>query len=323
MNIEQERCPKRRGRFFNPHIEKDRRTLWDALLWKFGFYDELLEVEPPPIDFRYPGKIQPYVRSLPSAVWIGHSTYLVDCKDWTILTDPVWSQYCAPVPIRSLERLAPVPMAIEALPRIDAVLLSHNHYDHLDVRAVKTLHRLQPHILWCVPKGLSRWFSRRGIDRVIELDWWQSFEKEGHRITAVPAQHFSGRTLWDKDKTLWNGYVLESPRKTVYFVGDTGYNASDFKNIGRRFSSIDLSLIPIGSYVPRPFMSPVHCSPSDGVQIHLDVGSRLSLGMHWKTFCLSDEPIERPPYDLYLAMKEKNLPFDTFLPIDIGVYVNW
>ena len=141
----------------------------------------------------------------------------------------------------------------------------------------------------------------------------------------MPAQHFSGRTFWDQNKTHWNGYVIESliSKKKFYFVGDTGYNEVDFKQIGKAFSPIDLSLIPIGTYIPRRFMAPIHCSPEDAVSIHQDVASRLSLGMHWKTFHLSDEPLERPPFDLFCAMKQKNLPFDTFLPIDVGTYVNW
>jgi N-acyl-phosphatidylethanolamine-hydrolysing phospholipase D len=143
------------------------------------------------------------------------------------------------------------------------------------------------------------------------------------KITAVPAQHFSGRTLWDKNKTHWNGYVVETPTKRIYFVGDTGYNSKEFKEIGNRFGQMDLSLIPIGSYIPREFMKTVHINPHEAVQIHKEVHSVFSLGMHWNTFCLSDEPYDRPPYDLYLAMEEKKLPFESFLPIDIGTYVNF
>jgi N-acyl-phosphatidylethanolamine-hydrolysing phospholipase D len=248
---------------------------------------------------------------------------LIDAKEWKVLTDPVLAQYCSPVPIRGLRRRSPPAIGLKDLPKLNAVLISHNHYDHLDARAVKAIHRLNPDILWVLPMGLKRWFSRRGIERCVELQWGQSHIEDGHKVTAVPAQHFSGRTLWDKGRTLWNGYVLESAGKTLYFAGDTGYNPIDFKEIGRHFSKIDLSLIPIGSYSPRQFMSPVHCNPADGVQIHLDVKSTLSLGMHWNTFHLSDEPFDQPPYDLYLAMKEKNLPFDTFLPQEMGVYVNW
>ncbi len=324
MSEEYPSCPERGGRFVNPHLKRELRGFFDFILWKIGRYDDENEVEPPPEMFSYPSLLKPYDRADPSAVWIGHSTYLIDTKEWAFLTDPVWGRYCSPVPFRSLERKNSPPFPVEALPRLNAVLISHNHYDHLDARAIKTLARLQPHLQWFVPKRLSPWFHRRGIS-CKELDWWQTWEGEGHRITAVPSQHFSGRTLFDKNKTLWNGYVVESLKtgKTFYFVGDTGYNPFDFKQIGNRFPRFDLSLIPIGTYIPKRFMSPVHCNPYEAVEIHCDVNSRFSLGMHWNTFCLSDEPFDRPPYDLYLAMKKKNLPFDTFLPIDIGVYVNW
>ena len=316
-------CKKRKGRFFNPHLENDHRSLWDFLLWRFGYYKEEALLESPPPGFFYPGAPKPFNPSLPSAVWIGHSTYLIDSKEWTFLTDPILSSYCSPVPIRGLRRRRPPALSLNDFPEINAVLISHNHYDHLDIRAVKALHQQNPHILWIVPKGLKRWFAKRGIHKCVELQWGESHVEAGNRVTAVPAQHFSGRTLWDKDRTLWNGYVIETGGKTFYFVGDTGYNAHDFKEIGKQFPSIDLSLIPIGCYVPRRFMSSVHCNPSDGVQIHIDVKSALSLGMHWNTFHLSEEPFHQPPYDLYLAMKEKNLPFDTFLPQEMGVYVNW
>ncbi|MDE3046272.1 MAG: MBL fold metallo-hydrolase [Verrucomicrobiota bacterium] len=316
--------PKKRGRFVNPHLENERRSLLDVFLWKFGFYDDVVHLPPMPETFTYPAHAKPFDREKPYALWIGHSSYLVDCGGWRCLTDPVWSRYCSPVPCQALERRSEPPLAIESLPPLDAVLISHNHYDHLDRATIEKLFSLQPQIVWIVPHGLTPWFRRRGIQSIVELDWWTSHQMGEHKITAVPAQHFSGRTLWDKNKTLWNGYVVESRSgKKFYFVGDTGYNEFDFKEIGRAFTPIDLSLIPIGTYVPRKFMAPVHSSPMDGVCIHQDVGSRLSLGMHWNTFRLSDEPLNRPPYDLYLAMQEKKLPCDTFLPVEIGVYVNW
>jgi N-acyl-phosphatidylethanolamine-hydrolysing phospholipase D len=325
MDEERSECPRRRGRYLNPHIVDEKRTLWDVILWRLGYYSDGDLLPKKPDGFIYPSPIQPFKRDLPSAVWIGHSTYLVDFGGFCLLTDPVWDLHCSPIPISSLKRHTEVPFPLEAIGPLDLVLISHNHYDHLDEKSVLKIAQSRPELRWMVPKGLSPWFRRRGIDHVVELDWWKSTEVMGHRITAVPAQHFSGRTLWDKNKTLWNGYVVESlaTGKKLYFVGDTGYNEVDFKEIGRRFAPIDLSLIPIGTYSPRIFMAPVHSSPYDGVAIHADVGSQLSLGMHWKTFHLSDEPLDRPPYDLYLAMKEKNLSFATFLPVDIGTYINW
>jgi len=277
----------------------------------------------PPPDFVYPARTRPFVRENPFAIWIGHSTYIVDIEGLTILTDPVWDTYCSPIPVRSLRRRFEPPIALADLPPIDIVLLSHNHYDHLDAKTVATLHRFHPQIEWIVPEAVAHWFHCRRIHSVTEISWWKTHSAKNCAITAVPAQHFSGRSLWDKNKTHWNGYVLQTPTKTLYFAGDTGYNAKDFKTIGERFPPMDLSLIPIGTYSPKKFMQPVHVSPIEAVQIHQDVKSRFSLGMHWNTFRLSDEPFDRPPYDLYLAMKEKGLPFDTFLPIDIGTHVNF
>lgn len=312
-----------RGRFTNPHIQDLRRSLWDVILWKTGFYDDSHPKLSPPTDFVYPASPKQFIRDQPSALWVGHSTYLIEMDDLAILTDPVWDSYCSPIPIRSLRRYSEPPISLSDLPPIDVVLLSHNHYDHLDAKTVAILHRFHPQIQWIVPERLTAWFRKRGIHNVIELPRWKSHLVKSCTVTAVPAQHFSGRTLWDKNKTHWNGYVLETSSKKLYFTGDTGYNPKDFKAIGERFRRLDLSLIPIGTYVPKEFMQPVHISPQEAVQIHQDVNSVLSLGMHWNTFKLSDEPHDRPPYDLYLSMKEKRLPFENFLPIDIGTYVNF
>jgi N-acyl-phosphatidylethanolamine-hydrolysing phospholipase D len=313
----------RHSSFINKHVENLHRSLWDALLWKLGHYDDPIPFAPPPSDFRYPASPPFFSIEKPHAVWIGHSTYLFQVDGICILTDPVWDLYCSPLPIKLLRRKNAPAIPLSDLPPIDIVLISHNHYDHLDAKTVKTLNKLYPQIEWVVPEGLSSWFLRRGIKRVTELSWWKKKLLKNSQITAVPTQHFSGRGLFDQNRTHWNGYVIEAPSKTIYFVGDTGYNAYDFKSIGEKFSKIDLSLIPIGTYSPKEFMKPVHIGPYEAVQIHQDVNSRLSLGMHWNTFCLSEEPMNRPPYDLYLAMKEKNLSFPSFLPIDIGVYINF
>ncbi len=313
----------KRVRFVNPHMARMRRSLWDLILWKIGRYDDILPKLAPPSGFAYPAAAKRFLPGHPSALWIGHSTYLLEIDGFHILTDPVWDAYCAPVRIRSFRRHHDPPLLLADLPPIDLVLISHNHYDHLDQRTVSQLHRFHPQIEWVVPKGLAPWFRRRGIQAVTELGWWQTQAVKQSAVTAVPTQHFSGRSLWDQNRTHWNGYVVEIAGKRLYFTGDTGYNPKDFKAIGERFAHMDLSLIPIGTYSPQKFMQPVHINPYEAVQIHQEVKSRFSLGMHWKTFRLSDEPFDRPPYDLYLAMKEKRLNFATFLPIDIGAYVNF
>jgi len=215
------------------------------------------------------------------------------------------------------------------------VLISHNHYDHLDKKTVKLLHRYQPDILWIVPKGLKTWFKRRGVHNVKELSWWEEFvidhgiDKVHLTITGVPSQHNSGRTLFDTNRSLWLGYVVrftsssKGKSKHCYFVGDTAYNPYDFKKIGKVFPSIDLCLCPIGTYAPGPFMRTVHSSPEDAVAIHQDVNAKFSLAMHWRTFQLAFEPLSRPPYDLYLAMKQKGLNPEKFIPLNPGERVNW
>ena len=310
-------------RFSNPHIRSLRRRLWDVILWKTGYYDDEIIHAVPPEDFTYPAKPGDIQKEAPQALWIGHSTYLIQIEGINILTDPVWGDYCSPFPIRGLRRLQSPALPLQSLPPIHLVLISHNHYDHLENKTVLYLNSKYPKIEWVIPQRLSFWFKRRGVSRIKELGWWEKLTGEDYSVTAVPSQHCSGRTLFDQNKTRWNGYVVEVGSKKLHFCGDTGYNDRDFKEIGRAFSRMDLSLIPIGTYVPKKFMEPVHIGPQEAVCIHQDVNSSLSLGMHWSTFRLSDEPSDRPPYDLYLATKEKNLPFETFLPIDAGTYVNF
>lgn len=315
----------RKGRYVNLHVGNLYRRPKDFLLWALGFFRDL-PYEVVPEGFSYPMPEENFDSSIPWAQWIGHSTYLISIDGKHILTDPIWSKRCSPVPFFGPKRLTPAPMPISQLPKIDYVLISHDHYDHLDRASVEELHRRFPEILWVIPKGLKKWFVNRGIERFIELSWWQEVDIESKfKVTAVPSQHFSGRVSTHVNRTLWNGYVVEAlhTNKTLYFVGDTGYNEVDFKQIGKKFEQIDLSLIPIGSYSPRRFMAPVHVEPKDAVKIHQDVGSRLSLAMHWKTYKLSEEPMIQPPFDLLRAMKAEKLdPFD-FLAPDPGHKINW
>lgn len=306
-------------KFINPHLVREKRTLFDAVLWKLGFYADPIRLSPPPEEFAFPANPPPFDPAHPSAVWIGHSTYLIQEKTCAFLTDPVWSHHCAPVKMKAFQRIQAPALPLDALPPLTAVLLSHNHYDHLDATVARHL----KDTLWIVPERLGAWFRQRRIP-YRELRWGESTTLNGCTITAVPAQHFSGRSLWDRDYTHWCGYVVTFPSgKKLYFVGDTGYNPVDFKRIGDAHGPMDLSLIPIGSYSPRAFMSPVHIGPDEAVKIHQEVGSRLSLAMHWGTFRLSEEPMDRPPYDLLLALHEADLDPATFLPIAPGRFINW
>ena len=318
--------PLKNGRFFNPHIEGIRRNFKDVLLWQMGFYADRLKTPIVPAEFVYPIAPPACRAGAPTAIWINHSTYLISVNGLNFLTDPIWSERCSPVPFLGPKRRHAPAIALNKLPKIDYVLISHDHYDHLDKASVVNLFKLFPQATWIVPLGVKKWFHKLGISNVFELSWWQEMTlNERVKVTAVPAQHFSGRCAGGINDTLWAGWIVSLPidHRCFYFVGDTGYNPYDFKQIGARHSKIDLSLIPIGSYSPRQFMSPVHVEPRDAVRIHKEVNSRLSLGMHRKTFRLSDEPMHQPPFDLLHALQEEGVDPATFFPIEPGVAINW
>jgi N-acyl-phosphatidylethanolamine-hydrolysing phospholipase D len=234
--------------------------------------------------------------------WIGHSTFLIQHLGRHILTDPIFGN-CQPLPIRSLRRAVPPGISLGDLPRISDVLISHSHYDHLDLPTVRAL---ENNAHYWTPEGLSLWFRRKGIHNSAELRWWNSAVLSGEiGIHCVPAQHGSGRTPFDRDRSHWCGWVLQSSKRTIYFAGDTGYSPS-FTEIGERFGGFDLAMLPIGAYQPRWLMKPVHLNPRDAVQAHLDLKSRLSIACHWGTFKLTDEPLSEPPALLAreLALKQ-------------------
>jgi len=315
--------------YLNPHQKRLRRGWIHYLLWRLGYYKDLRPYQPVPSEFTYPNVQQALRAENPQVIWINHSTFWVRLNNKCFLMDPIWSQRCSPLPFVGPKRQAPPSHTLQELDKIDYVILSHNHYDHMDKRTLLELHHLYPHITWIVPLGVKKWLMQTlpNIERgwVIELDWWEQFHSEGLTFTAVPAQHFSGRGLFDHNRTLWMGCVVESSadQKRFYFAGDTGYNPYDFKKIGERFSYMDLSLLPIGVYTPRDFMQPVHINPTEAVRIHCEVGSKLSIGGHWGTFKLSSDSLTRPPYDLFCALKEENLAWETFRVLRPGQCINW
>lgn len=308
--------------YHNPHQGDDRRSLYDFILWKVGYYDDNRTSPAIPKGFTYP--LPPTDEELQAtARWINHSTFLIEVGGVRFLTDPIWSHRCSPFSCIGPIRKHPPACRLEELPVIDYVLISHDHYDHLDKPTVQRLAQLFPKIIWLVPKGVKKWLVKWGITQVFECDWWEKKEFPGVCATCVPAQHFSGRRGFDSNWTLWGGWVVETGGKRFYFVGDTGYNAHDFKKIGEKWDFMDLSLIPIGSYSPRAFMSPVHIEPVHAVTIHQEVHSKKSIAMHWNTFHLSDEPRKQPPYDLFLALQAVGIDPHTFLAVDPGYVVHW
>lgn len=251
-----------------------------------------------------------------SITFVNHATFLIQVGECNILTDPVWSKRASPFQWIGPKRMRPPGINFEDLPQIDFVFISHNHYDHLDIHTVKKLSSTHDP-LFVVPLGVSHYLKKHGVHRIAELGWWQDKHiADSLRVTSVPAQHFSGRGLSDRDKTLWCGYILETTAGTLYFAGDTGYDGI-FTEIGRRFD-IDLSFIPIGAYKPRWFMNPIHVDPEQAVQIHKEVNSSQSIGMHFGTFPLGDEGMHEPQADLKKAREKHNIPHSKFYTLEEG-----
>jgi L-ascorbate metabolism protein UlaG (beta-lactamase superfamily) len=237
----------------------------------------------------------PPVRPETTAVtWVGHASFVLRAGGLTVLTDPVWSRRIPPF----VARFTPPGVAWAGLPRIDAVVISHNHYDHLDAPTIRRLPRSTPML---VPANLGWWFRRRGFRDVTELDWWQSRRIAQVTFTFVPAHHWSRRGFVDTNKSLWGGWVLAAdggPR--LYFAGDSGYGPR-FAEIAVRQPRLDLALLPIGTYEPRWFMRNQHLDPEEAVRAAVDLGVRRVVPMHWGTFPLSTEPLLEPPERLSTA----------------------
>ncbi|UCD37360.1 MAG: MBL fold metallo-hydrolase [Fidelibacterota bacterium] len=247
--------------------------------------------------------------------WIGHATCLVQIGGLSILTDPIFSDRCSPVSFAGPQRVTPLPLDPARLPAIDYVLISHNHYDHLDRATVRLLGN---HPTWFVPLGLKAWFARQGITNTVEMDWWDSTElRNGGEVVCVPARHFSSRTPWNRNEVLWAGWVLSSGKQRFYYAGDTGYSVH-FAEIGAKVGPIDLALLPIGAYKPEWFMLPMHISPQQAVQAHLDLGVERSVGIHWGTFILADEPFEEPPRLFRASAVEAGLSEDQIIVLQHG-----
>ncbi|MFD5875625.1 MBL fold metallo-hydrolase [Streptomyces sp. NPDC060322] len=246
-----------------------------------------------------------------AVTWAGHASWIVRIGGLTVLTDPVWSRRILGTPAR----ITPVGVPWEELPRVDAVLISHNHYDHLDAPTLRRLPRNTPLL---VPAGLGRWCRRRRFTCVTELDWWESVELGGVRFDFVPSHHWSKRTLLDTCRSLWGGWVLGDARgRRLYFAGDTGYGHW-FEEIGRRYPGLDLAILPIGAYEPRWWLSDVHTDPEEAVQAYEDLGARAMAPMHWATFVLSAEPVLEPLTRLRTAWQRAGHPRTDLWDLPVG-----
>jgi L-ascorbate metabolism protein UlaG (beta-lactamase superfamily) len=298
-------------RFFNPHAVSGRSYV-DVLKWMrtrerhaWPASAPLIPHDPPP---------SRVAKGQVAITFIGHSTFLIRTASMTFITDPVFTSHAGPLGRLGPRRVRPPALDASALPPIDAVLVSHNHYDHLQPRSLRLF---AERAAFVAPLGLRNLLPS-GFNRTIhELDWWDRARVGAAEITCVPAQHFSARTPWDRNRTLWCGFIVSVDGITIHFAGDTGYSPQ-FAEIGARCPRIDVALLPIGAYEPRWFMQPMHMNPEEAVRVHLDVQARASIGMHFGTFQLTDEGIDDPLRALESARTAAGVAPDAFRVLDFG-----
>jgi len=248
--------------------------------------------------------------------FVGHATFLIQAAATSVLIDPVYSQRASPVSFAGPRRVRAPGVRFDDLPDISLVLLSHNHYDHCDMRTLQRLdQRFHPPVV--TPLGNGRLLRSAGIRQVEELDWWQSASAMPLPITVTPAQHFSARGMFDRNRALWGGFLIEAGGRRILHAGDSGYGAHALE-IAARLGPIDLALLPIGAYEPRWFMKDIHMNPAEAVQTHLDLAARRSLAMHFGTFQLTPEGVDEPIRELRKALRERGVPAEQFRAVEVG-----
>jgi len=250
--------------------------------------------------------------------WLGHASTLVQMEGINFLTDPVFCPRASPVSFAGPKRYRDIPCELKDLPPISFIVISHDHYDHLDIEVV---HHFSDSVKWFVPKGLKKWFLNTGVSNVEELNWWETTKFNNFEITCTPCQHWSKRNLTQQRTTLWGSWVICGQQKRVFYSGDTGY-CTVFKTIGKKYGPFDFAMIPIGCYTPREFMKAQHINPYEAVSIHEDIKSKSSLGVHWGTYAMGVsfryEAEDEPPQTLKKAAQEKGLRDNEFITTFIG-----
>ena len=320
--------------FRNNYIDSVTRTFSEVMRWQWNRRRDHL---PPPPEVPTPTSAPDleFIRAnalagaymVSSVTWIGHATTLVQASGLNVLTDPIFSERASPFSFAGPRRAQAPGIALHELPHIDVVVISHNHYDHLDRPSIFRLSQ-QPggSPLFLVPLGIRSWLAKLGIRHAIELDWWDQHQHAGIEFYFTPVQHWSARALGDRNKTLWGGWAVFGDSFQWYFSGDTGYSR-DFIDTRQRFitrqtsvlgGGFDVALIAVGACEPRWFMAPQHVDPAEAVQIHLDIGAKASVGIHWGTFELTDEPLDYPIKALAAARAAKGVAESEFALLPIG-----
>ncbi|MEW5250301.1 MBL fold metallo-hydrolase [Microbulbifer sp. 2201CG32-9] len=248
--------------------------------------------------------------------FINHATFLIQAGGFNILTDPVFSQRTSPVSFAGPKRVHKPGIEMDELPSVDVIIISHDHYDHLDLGSVNQLmKRDNPRVY--LGLGVGRRLAASG--NVVEMDWWESAQvAENFELWFLDVQHFSGRSLTDRNSTLWGGFLLQLGGKKIYFGGDSGY-ADHYKRTYERFGPVDIAFLPIGAYAPRSMFKPVHLDPFEAVQAHIDLQADLSIGMHYGTFQISAESRSEPIELLEQAKRQANVDSSAFITLEVGV----
>lgn len=292
-----------KSQFYNNYDNSPKPSVWK---W---YWERLTTRNPPEPSFN-PEVVKTdteYLRrnrTENTLTWIGHASIFLQSDGVNILMDPVFSQRISPVSFLGPQRKVQLPFQLVDLPPIDVVMVSHNHYDHLDLPTLKEIaQRPGNKTLFLVPLGNQALLNSEGIENVKELDWWEQVTIRNLTVTFIPSQHWSQRTLFDYKKSLWGGWYVSSPQQKILYTGDTGYS-KDFQDIHKKLGDVDVALIPLGSYEPRWFMKTYHVNPEEALMIHQDLHAKLSIGVHWGTFRLSDEPMDAPPLDLNKALEK-------------------
>jgi N-acyl-phosphatidylethanolamine-hydrolysing phospholipase D len=320
--------------FRNNYVGTVTKSLRDVLRWQM---DRIRHRLPPPPTIPIPAQTPDLdfvkrnalagAEMIPAVTWIGHATALVQASGLNVLTDPIFSRRASPVQFLGPVRAQAPGIALTDLPHIDVVLISHNHYDHLDRGSILALQgQTGGAPLFLAPIGIKVWLEGLGVQRALELDWWERHLHAGVEFHFTPAQHWSARGLFDRNKTLWGAWAAMAPDFHWFFSGDTGYS-QDFSDTREHFAGrqtagqgggFDVALIAVGACLPRWFMQMQHVDLDEAVQVHLDLGAKHSVGVHWGTFELADDPLDQPLHELARARTLKGVADDAFFLLPVG-----
>ena len=299
-------------KFHNPG-KNDLKSFWQVLKWKMTA--DTVKWPESVANKNYPFRALAPTEKV-SASFINHATFFIQLPGLNVLTDPVYSERVSPFTWMGPKRVREAGLSFDTLPNVDVVIISHNHYDHLDKESLKQIDA-KFHPLFLVPLGDEKLLQDLGIQNVKAMDWWEEVRVKETRFIFTPSQHWSARSLWDKNESLWGSFMINNGASKIYFAGDTGHS-DHFKEIKTRLGSPDLALLPIGGYAPEWFMKVHHMGPKEAVQAHLDLGATQSLGMHFGTFQLTDEGIDGPVVELEKGREELGVSAESFKILDQG-----